>query len=96
MKLEVFLPRHAPSSTEVSIIGRNTPDVNMIMGPVGPQAKLSAEPPSGQALEVELKGESIPARLDRLGLIAGDRAEVPAGSNVPPGTLLAPDSSWNG
>ena len=63
---------------------------------IGPQAKLSAEPPSGQALEVELKGESVPARLDRLGLIAGDRAEVPAGSNVPPGTLLAADSSWNG
>ncbi len=63
---------------------------------IGPQAKLSAEPPSGQALEVELKGEPVPARLDRLGLIAGDRAEVPAGSNVPPGTLLASDSSWNG
>jgi bifunctional UDP-N-acetylglucosamine pyrophosphorylase/glucosamine-1-phosphate N-acetyltransferase len=63
---------------------------------IGPQAKLSAEPPSGQALEVELKGESVPARLDRLGLIAGDRAEVPAGSNVPPGTLLEADSSWNG
>ena len=63
---------------------------------IGAKAKLLAEPPSGQAVEVELKGKSLPTRLDRLGLIAGDRAEVPAGSNVLPGTLLAPDSSWSG
>jgi len=63
---------------------------------IGPQAKLLAEPSSGQALEVELKGESIPARMDRLGLIAGDGAEVPAGSNVPPGTLLEAERSWSG
>ena len=61
---------------------------------IGSRARLRADPPSGRALEVELQGKWIPTALDRLGLVAGDEAEVPAGSNVPPGTLLAPDASW--
>ncbi|MGH9461913.1 MAG: sugar phosphate nucleotidyltransferase, partial [Vicinamibacteria bacterium] len=39
---------------------------------IGSRASLSADPPSGQALEVELQGKWIPTALDRLGLVAGD------------------------
>jgi UDP-N-acetylglucosamine diphosphorylase / glucose-1-phosphate thymidylyltransferase / UDP-N-acetylgalactosamine diphosphorylase / glucosamine-1-phosphate N-acetyltransferase / galactosamine-1-phosphate N-acetyltransferase len=58
---------------------------------IGRGARLLAEPPPGDPLNVTLKGQSVSTRLNRLGLIAGDRAEVPAASNVPPGTLLAPE-----
>ena len=63
---------------------------------IGSGARLIADPPIGQALEVELQGKSIPTALERLGLVAGDGAEVPAGSNVPPGTLLDAGDSWKG
>ena len=61
---------------------------------IGSRARLRADPPSGRALEVELQGKWIPTALDRLGLVAGDEAEVPAGSNVPPGTLLDAGASY--
>jgi bifunctional UDP-N-acetylglucosamine pyrophosphorylase/glucosamine-1-phosphate N-acetyltransferase len=55
---------------------------------IGSRARVLADPPRGHALEVVLQGKAIPAALDRLGLIAGDGAEVSPDSVVPPGTLL--------
>ena len=61
---------------------------------VGPRARLRSDPPVGRPVEVHLQNKRIPASLDRLGLIAGDEAEVPADNDVPAATLLEAAGIW--
>jgi len=61
---------------------------------IGPRAQLLAETPDGSPVKAELRGASLATGLHRLGLIAGDRAQVPADSRVPPGTLLDTEATW--
>jgi bifunctional UDP-N-acetylglucosamine pyrophosphorylase/glucosamine-1-phosphate N-acetyltransferase len=62
---------------------------------VGPRARLLSQAPEGRSIEVELQGKTIPTRLERLGLVAGDRSVVPAEGEVPPGRLLASGETWD-
>ena len=61
---------------------------------IGAQTRLLSDPSPGRTIGVDLKGSTIDTRLHRLGLVAGDRAVVPPGSEVPAGRLLDAGASW--
>lgn len=61
---------------------------------VGSHTKILSEAAASGSIDVELKGQVIPTRLDRLGLVAGDHAMVPKECEVPAGSLLASGESW--
>ncbi len=58
-------------------------------------AEILSKTRADQAIDVELDGKMISTRLDRLGLVAGDRAVVPKDCVVPAGSLLASGESWS-
>jgi hypothetical protein len=61
---------------------------------VGARARLLADPPDGETVHVDLGEKTIDTRLQRLGLVAGDRSVVPPGCQVPAGRLLDAGGSW--
>jgi bifunctional UDP-N-acetylglucosamine pyrophosphorylase/glucosamine-1-phosphate N-acetyltransferase len=57
---------------------------------VGASARLESRP--GSELEIDVKGKLVVPEIPRLGVVAGDGAEIAPDACVPAGTLLAPGS----
>jgi bifunctional UDP-N-acetylglucosamine pyrophosphorylase/glucosamine-1-phosphate N-acetyltransferase len=63
---------------------------------IGAQVRIRSEARPGATLLVEVNGKRVDSGLARLGLIAGDRAEVPEGAVVPPASPLEAERFWEG
>ena len=89
------LAQVGPEARVLSSPAPGEPSAQRVGGPeriatgVGsPSQERDGAPTQQETVKIELRGAPVDTGLEELGLIAGDRARVPAKAETPPGTLL--------